>query len=494
MTSNFIEEKNDLEFPKTAAEFKKLLLENDKSVENDSLSARECISALFDERTFTEIGAYTARRSSEFDKCLSDEFESVICGYGSVGGRLVYAFAEDMSRTKGAVSEASAEKICGIYRLAVSNGAPIIGIFNSAGAYLPEGVKALEGYGKIMKSSAGASGIIPQIAVAVGVAQGASAVIVSMFDFVITSEQSKISVNPAFVVGGGKTSDSIEAGLSSLTAENDLSAIEKARQLLAYIPSNNEEGTVEADFCDDLNRQVSAEEYASSGNIISLISEFADDNKYFELCENYAKSLSTGFISLGGLICGVIASNYSENEGRLSSKAARKAAKFLSFCDCFSIPLITIVDTEGYEICGDEEKNPFSAEIAKLSGAYAMAKIPLVTLVSGAAYGSVFSVLGSKSIGADIVFALDSAKISCMNAKSAVAFMYNDKISTDITREELELRWNEKEANVFEAARCGAVDDIIECSEIRQRLTSAILMLADKAVGTPRRRHANMPL
>ena len=131
MTSNFIEEKNDLEFPKTAAEFKKLLLENDKSVENDSLSARECISALFDERTFTEIGAYTARRSSEFDKCLSDEFESVICGYGSVGGRLVYAFAEDMSRTKGAVSEASAEKICGIYRLAVSNGAPIIGIFNS---------------------------------------------------------------------------------------------------------------------------------------------------------------------------------------------------------------------------------------------------------------------------------------------------------------------------------------------------------------------------
>lgn len=482
------------EMPKSAEEFKKILLNSENVLDGSSKSAREWIIQLFDEGTFTEIGAYISRRTCDLSLDGASEFESVICGYGAINGCLAYVFAEDMSRTKGAVSEASAEKICDIYRLAVDNGAPVIGVFNSAGAYIPEGVRSLGGYGKIMKASAKASGIVPQIAIAAGVVQGASAVIASMFDFVIAIKKSKISVNPAFVVGGGTVSDSVESGIVSVCAETEDEAISSARQLLTYIPSNNEDGGAEIYSEDSPDRQTTGSEYDMSRNIVSLISEISDDGKYLELSGEYAKCISTGFISLYGMACGVVATNYSENEGRLTSKGARKAAKFISFCDCFDIPVVTFVDTEGYMVDGAEEKNPFAAEIAKLAGQYATARVPLVTLVAGSAYGSVFSVFGSKSIGADVVFALDTAKISCMNASSAVALMYNDQISGDVTREKLEDMWNMKEANVIEAAKCGAVDDIIDRAEMRQRLTSALMMLSRKAAGASHRRHANMPL
>lgn len=482
------------EIPSTAAEFHELLMKNEKPGKDGVLSARERITSLFDEGTFTELGAYTMRRISEFDGETPDQLESVICGYGSVNGCLVYAFAQDLARTKGSVSEAAAKKICNLYKLATDNGCPVVGVFDSAGAYLPEGVKALAGYGIIMKAAAKASGVIPQIAFVPGIAQGAAAVIASMFDFVVATEKSKISVNPPFVVGGGETKDSAEAGVVSLSAKDDLTAIGSIRALLSYLPSNNEEGIVETDSYDEVNRLADLSAYNASGSIRDIITSFADDAKYLELGAEYAAGLTTGFVSLGGAVCGVVGTNHAENEGRLTSKASRKAAKFISFCDCFGIPVITLVDSEGFAVCGAEEKNPYCAETAKLAGVYASAKTPLITLVCGKAYGSVFSILGSKAIGADIVLALDSAKISCMSPKSAVALMWNDKISGDITREDLEAEWDAKEANVLEAARAGEIDDIIEAGEIRQRLASAVLMLAGKAVNNPRRRHANMPL
>ncbi len=478
------------ECPKTAAEFRSLLLKNEKHGKDGVLTARERIESLFDECTFTEIGAYTSRRMSEYDKNASDEFESVICGYGAVNGCLVYAFSQDMNRTKGSVSEASAAKICGIYKLAVQNGCPVVGIFDSAGAYLPEGVKALAGYGKLMAAVSQASGVIPQIALVPGVAEGASAVLASMFDFVVATKNSKISVNPPFIVGGGKTEDSVEAGLAAVVAENDLEAIAAVRELVSFIPQNNEDGAFDVDNVDEVNRLIDAD----TSDIKNLIGAFADNGKYIELYADYAKSVSTGLISLGGTVCGVVATNHAENEGRLTSKAARKAARFISFCDSFGVPVITLVDSEGFEVCGCEEKNPYAAEIGKLASAYASAKVPLITLVCGHAYGSVFSILGSKSIGADIVFATEDSKISCMNAKSAVALLWNDKISSEVTREELEEKWNDTVATPFEAAKAGEVDDIIEKAEIRQRLASAVMMLSAKSAEAPYRRHANMPL
>ena len=477
---------------KTTQALREKLLDS-KSAGKNALSARDRITALFDEGTFTEIGAFTYRRVSEFDQKESDEFESVICGYGSIDDRLVYAFAQDMSRTKGSVSEAAAKKIASVYKLAVENGCPVIGVFDSAGAYLPEGVRALAGYGSVMKAAASASGIIPQIAVVAGVATGANAVLASMFDFVIACADAEISVNPPFVVGGGKTENAVEAGVASFTAKTDAEAIVKAREILAYLPSNNEEGTVELNCMDDANRATDLSVYETNGDMSALLTSVADNAKFVEVNAGCADSVKVGFFSLGGTVCGVIATDHAKNDGKLSSKGARKAARFLSFCDCFSIPVVTVVDSEGFEICGAEEKNPYSAEIAKLAGAYATAKTALVTLVSGAAYGSVFSVLGSKAIGADIVFALDNAHISCLNPKSAVALLWNNKISAKTTREDLEAQWLDTEANVANAAKAGEIDDIIASAEVRQRLASAVNMLSCKA-GAARRRHANMPL
>lgn len=475
----------------TSGELRELLLKTDAaSAKNGMLSARERITALFDEGTFTEIAAFTSRRVSELDSDTPDEFEGVITGYGSVNGFLVYAFAQDITRAKGAVSEATAKKICSVYKLAVDNGCPIVGIFDSAGAYLPEGVRALAGYGMIMKAVSGASGVIPQVAVCAGVVQGAAAVIASMFDFAIVTESSKISVNPPFIVGGGTSTDSAENGIAALTAKGDSEAISMARELLAYVPSNNDEGGAEVPTNDEINRHIDA----ALGNAAELAKSFADDGKYVELYADYAKSVTVGFVSLGGVVCGIVGTNHDVNEGRLTSSAARKAAKLVSFCDCFGLPVITLVDSEGFVACGEEEKNPFCAEIGKLAGAYAMAKTPLVTLVCGAAYGSVFSVMGSKSIGADIVFALENAKIGCMSAKSAVALMWNDKIDKNTTRDDLEAKWDAEVTNAVSAARAGEIDDIIDNAEIRQRLTSAVLMLSAKSAAMPKRRHANMPL
>lgn len=474
--------------PKDAAGFRELLLKDEKGT-GGALSARDRIVSLFDEGTFTETSAFSAGIRAD-----SYALESVICGYGAIDGRLVYAFAQDMSRTKGAVTEAAAKKITALYKLAVQNGAPVVGIFDSAGAYLPEGISALAGYGIIMKAVSDASGVIPQIAIAAGVVQGAAAVIASMCDFVVACEKSVISVNPSFAVGGGKCSDSVENGIASFTAKDDAEAIAKTRELVSYLPSNNEEGTAELEAAEDVNTVSDISAYRASGSIKDAIKSAADNGQLFELREKYGAGMVTGFIALGGTVCGAVGTDGAVNGGRITSAGARKAAEFISFCDCFDIPVITFVDSEGFAVSGEEEKNPFSSEIGKLTGVYASAKTALVTVIAGRAYGSVFSFLGSKAVGADIVYALDSAKAACMNPASAVALLRNNEISGKVTREELENEWSENEANIINAAFAGEIDDIIEASELRQRLASAVYMLGAKSAYAPKRRHSNMPL
>ena len=479
--------------PKTAAELRALLLQDEKPGNGGALNARERLTALFDEGTFTEIGAFAVRRRDSEETPASDP-EGVLTGYGSVDGCLVYAFSQDFGRTKGAVSDATADKIERIYRLAVENGCPVVGCFDSAGADLVTGVRALAAYGRIMKAVGSASGIIPQIAVAAGPAQGASAVIAAMFDFVIATENSTLSVSPAFAVGGGKPADSAETGAASFRAKDDADALSIARALLTRLPSNNEEGAVQTDAQDDPDRQTDLSAYRTSHAAADLLNEIGDAGSFLAVGADTAPSFVTGFLALDGTVVGVVASDRSKDGGRLTSLAARKAARFVSFCDSFSIPVLTVVDSEGFALSGAEEKNPYCAEIAKLAGAYASAKTPLVTLVAGAAYGSVFSVLGSKSIGADLVLALDSAHIGCLSPAAAVALLENDRVSGKVSRESLEKDWEENRMNVIHAARAGEVDDVVEEAELRQRLISAVLMLSGKAASAPKRRHANMPL
>lgn len=478
------------ELPRTAADFRALLEKGEVNGKDGKMSARERITSLFDEGTFTELGAYTARRVGEFDSTGTEELESVICGYGAVNGCLTYAFSQDMSRKKGSFSEAAAKKICNLYKLAVSNGAPIVGIFDSAGAYLPEGVKVLAGYGSLMSEIAKASGVIPQIAYIPGVAEGANAVTASMFDFTVALDSSKISVNPPFIVGGGKLSESEKSGLVSLTAKGESEAAAKIRSLLSIIPQNNEDAPAETESNDEINRLI-GENY---DDVRNMIHDFSDDGAFTELSEAYGRSVITGFASLGREVCGIVASDKNENGGRIDSAAARKAARFIGFCDCFGIPVVTLLDSEGFTECGEEEKTPLASEVAKLASVYASASTPIITLVCGAAYGSVFSVMGSKAIGADVVFATENAKISCLSAPSAVALLWNDKISGETTREQLENEWDETYANPVEAAKAGEIDDVIPVPEIRQRLASAVSMLAYKSQSAPVKRHSNMPL
>lgn len=475
---------------KTASALRDLLAESDLPGGSD-LNARGRLEALFDEGTFSELGTYVRRRIGEFDPEAKDEFEGVICGWGAVNGRLVYAFSQDMTRCSGSVSEAHARKICELYRLAMANGAPVIGVFDSAGAYLPEGVRALAGYGSIMKAVSAASGVIPQIAVVSGYASGASAVICGMFDLVITSENGTLSVNaPALVEGKSENTDS--AG--TLSAENDAQAIALAKTILNYLPSNNAEGNMDGLSNDSVNREISLATYESTKDAHDIVSAIVDDGKLVELYADYASEALCALASVGGATVGVVATNKAVNGGTLTAKAARKISRAVSFFDSFNIPVLTIVDSVGLDRSAESEGAPYASELAKLASAYAAASCPTVTLVAGEAYGSVFTVLGSRALGADLVIALDSAKIASMNAESAVAFLWNDKISADVTRAKLEECWDKSVATPVEAAAAGEIDDIISASEARARIGAAFAMLSCKSTACASRRHLVMPL
>ena len=461
-----------------------------------SLNARGRIEAIFDKGTFMESGAYIRRRANEL--CAdSDAFEGVICGWGSVDGRLVFAFSQDYARTQGALTEAHAEKITEIYRLAIENGAPVIGIFDSAGAYLPEGVRALAGYSKVMNCAAKASGVIPQIAVVPGVCAGSAAVIAGMFDFIVMSEKnSSLSFNAPFAVGNevGTSDFAAKSGMAALCGADDADCIAKAKLLLSYLPMNNMEGTVEERSRDDANRLCDLTAYKDGGDVSLLISAVADEGRFIELYKDFAPEMACGFVSMNGTVCGVAADRKSVDGGVLSADAARKAARLVSFCDSFDIPVISVLDSAGPDVSAEAEASPYAAELAKLAFAYANAKCPMITVIAGEAYGAHFALMGAKALGADVVLALEGAKTGAMSADRAVAFLWNDQITAEVSRESLEKKWNETVASPVSAAACGAVDDIVADSELRQRICAAVMMLSAKSKCAPARRHANMPL
>ncbi len=480
----------------TAAAFRELVSREESGGSDGMLTARGRLSRLFDEGTFIETGSFVKRRPDEFDSTSPDEFEGVVTGWGAADGGLVYAFAQDLSRTDGAVSEAHSKKICDLYRLALENGAPVVGFFDSHGAYIPEGVKALSGYGKIMKASSAASGIIPQIAVISGYCTGAAAVIASMFDLTVVSGNGGIiSVNPPFLAeGAGKAGFASETGVAAIVAENDSGSVDIVKNILGVIPENNESPLPYVKTSDSAERATELSSFAADRDMRKLVSEIADDGRVCELYSGYAEELEAAMISLGGTPVGVIALDGSRNGGKLTVDAARKAKKTLSVFDSFGMPILTVVDSEGLDVSTEAERSSYAASLAGLASAYCTASSPLVTLIAGEAYGSVFTLMGSKSVGADTVIALESAKIAAMKASSAVAFLYNDKISAEVTREELETAWNENVASAIEAASSGEIDDVISSDEVRARLCAAFNMLSRKSRSWNSRRHPNMPL
>ena len=451
-------------------------------MEKKSTIGAEKINALFDAGTFVEIGSFV-RRSNR-----SEEYEGVVCGYGSVDGKLVFAFSQDSDRMKGAFDEIHARKIEKLYEMAIANGAPVVAMLDSAGAVIYEGSAVLSGYGRVMKCVSEASGIIPQIAVVTGVCAGMSATIAAMFDLVVTVKgQSKLSVNVPFVVGNevGSAEYAAANGLAAIVAENEAEADAKVRELISVLPSNNADGTELEVNADDLNRKVAVD--GLSGE--ALVCEIADEKRYLALYNDYAPEMSVGFASFGGIFAGVVYA-----DGKITVKGARKAAKFVTLCDSFNIPLLTLVDSEGVVADKESEQAPFASGLAKLAMAYTSSKNAKVTVVIGKAYGAAYTLMGSRSVGADIAFALENAAISVLAPEASVAFVWNDKITAEKTRETLEAEWKEKCASPVDAAEKGDIDDIIESSELRQRVCAAFGMLFAKAEGKPSRRHINLPL
>ncbi len=442
-------------------------------IESQNSDVRNQIALLFDYNTFVETSAFTQRGFSDFISTeKANEFEGVITGYGAIDGKLVFAFAQDASRMGGAIDERHAKKITELYKLAMENGAPIIGIFNSNGADIFEGTASLAAYGRIISAVNRASGVIPQIAFVSGKCIGTEAAIAAMFDFVIKESKAELYVSSPALTGAVNAQDAMLTFSGELT-----SAIEYTKRLISFLPDNAATGVQVADSSDNLNRLLGDIDFCDSG--LTAISVIADNGVYTELNSSNAKSVSTVFTAVGGVKCGIVANSYLENSGRIDAAAAKKIASFVNFCNKFSIPVITLVDSVGLAI-DKENENCFALEIARLAGAYASCTAPMITVILGHAIGASFVLLGSKALGADLVYSLDNAEVGPLSADSGVAFAWDKYISEENTRANLIAEWKMTVSSPIKAAASGEIDDIIDTNELRARLCSALLMLSSK--------------
>lgn len=441
--------------------------------ESENAEIRNRLAMLFDPSTFVETAAYTKRAFSDFlatDK--ANELEGVITGYGAIDGKLVYAFAEDVSRAGAVIDERHAKKITDLYDLAIRNGAPVIGIFDSNGTDIFMGTSSLAAYGKILKAVANASAIIPQIAVISGRCVGTAASIAALFDFVIKENDAAYYVSsPALV--GVKDAQCDTVSFTGDTAE----CFGFARSLISFLPSNARVGADVGECTDNLNRMVGDLDFAGEG--ISMTATVADNGVYYELGKDHAPVLTTSFATVGGVKCGIIATSFAKEEGRITAEAARKATRFINFCDTFGIPLVTLADSLGLAVSAENEP-AYADALASFSYAYATSENAKVTVIVGHAVGAAFVLLGSKALGADLVYATDTSEVGALPAESGVAFAWDHYITPETKREELINRWKESVSSPIHAACSGEIDDIIGVSELRARICSALLMLADK--------------
>ena len=446
------------------------------SFEKQETKGRMTMIALFDAGTFVETGAFVRRGGD------GEPYDAVLTGYGSVNGKLAFAFVQDSDRKAGALDEVGAGKIEKLYEQALRVGAPVIGVFNSAGAVVYDGAPALTAYGRVMKTVSAASGIIPQIALIQGICTGMAAVIASMFDVTVTAKAvSEIAFKADSVKGEDKTSYAESCGLTAINTEDEASAVTAVRDLITLLPRNNRDVS-DVEPTDDPARAVAGDELTG----LALVKALADNGRVIDLYEAFAPEMTTALCSIGGRTCGVIATDASVADGKLTPKGARKAARLVSFCDAFSIPVITLVDSAGVDLSAPREPAPVFGKLAK---AYVTATTAKISVVVGNAYGASFTLLGSRALGADLALALPDAVISVLPPKMAVAFLMNDQITVDKPREAVEAEWMGKIASPVQAAESGDIDDIVPAVELRARLSSALYMLAEKADTTPDRKH-----
>jgi propionyl-CoA carboxylase beta chain len=481
------------------------------------LTARERVHFLMDPDSFEEIGALVTHRSTDFgmeeQQYLGD---GVITGYGTVAGRLVYVFAQDFTVFGGSLSETHAEKICKLMDLALKNGAPLIGLNDSGGARIQEGVNSLGGYADIFFRNVQASGVIPQISAVMGPCAGGAVYSPAITDFILMVEGSSYM----FVTGpnvvktvtnetvtseelGGAGTHATKSGVTHLTASNDIDAIHKIIKLLSYIPQNCQDKVPALPFVpgDEYRDQLAAlipENANQPYDMKEVIEGIVDAASFFEVQENYAENIVVGFARLAGRSIGIVANQPMNLAGVLDVNASKKAARFVRFCDCFNIPLLVLEDVPGFLPGTDQEWNAIITNGAKLLYAFSEATVPRITVITRKAYGGAYDVMNSKHIGADMNFAWPCAEIAVMGAKGASEIIFKKEIDSavDPTAKllEKEQAYAEKFANPYRAAARGFIDEVIDPRETRRKLIKAFAMLENKTIARPKRKHGNIPM
>lgn len=482
------------------------------------LTARERLDLLFDKGSFVEIDVFVSHRCHNFG--MEDKEapgDGVVTGYGNVDGRLVFAYAQDFTVLGGSLGEYHAEKIVKVQNMALKMGAPIVGLNDSGGARIQEGVNALSGFGKIFYNNTISSGVIPQISVIMGPCAGGAVYSPAITDFVFMVDQtSQMFITGPQVIktvtgedisaeklGGAMTHNSI-SGVAHFIGKNDTETLAQVRDLLSYMPSNNLETVPVVATGDSINRQIPEfdeiipENPNKAYNVYEVIKRLADNEVYFDVMPHYAKNMVTCFIRMDGQTVGVIANQPKFAAGCLDINASDKAARFIRRCDAFNIPLLTVEDVPGFLPGTDQEHGGIIRHGAKMLYAYCEATVPKVTLILRKAYGGAYIGMCNKELGADLVLAWPSAQIAVMGAAGAANIVFrNDIKAADdpiAKRQEKIAEYEEKFNNPYRAAEMGYVDDIIEPSTSRQRIISAFDMLASKRQSLPAKKHGNIPL
>ncbi|MDD4699365.1 MAG: carboxyl transferase domain-containing protein [Oscillospiraceae bacterium] len=461
--------------------------ENGKTrLENELASAKESVArtrlqSLFDSGVFAELDRFAKNGDNPCE---------VVTAFGTVSGTGVYAFSQDSSILSGAMGRVQAAKIKRVYELAAKTGAPVVGIYDSKGAHMDEGMDALGAYGELILASSNISGVVPQISLVLGSCIGSAAILADLADVVVMSKTAELCVSSAFIVGDkdklvGTAEIAAKNGTASIVAVTEQEAIEKAVAVMSLLPANNLSTAFTADYVPAV---------PTDGNgVDDLISAIADDKSFIELGREYGSCSKVGLARIEGNSVGVVATDSNKNEGKLCGNAADKIARFVRFCDAFSIPVVTMLDCAGFMGNKDAELNGEVKAIAKLTHAYAEATTPKITVIAGQAIGAAYIAMAGRACNADVVFAWPNAVVSSLETMTAVQLMYKDRLGQE-SRESLESEYINTVASPFTAASTGLIDDIILREETADRVSEALTMMESKRVSTMNKKHSNIPL
>lgn len=448
--------------------------------------ARRRISMLVDPDSFVELDGFVS---------VGDGGSGVVCGYGSVMGSPVYVFAQDSTEEAGAVGALHAAKIAKVYDLALKTGVPVVGIYDSMGARVSEGVGALSAYGEILLRANNLSGVVPQLALVLGTCAGTSAMLACCADFVIMSEAGEFFLNPPGksqeAAGAGSAAYAAKSGVAQLVCGGDQEACEAARKLLCALPLNNLASPPVSDFAEPAAAAGISALCASvdTADVRDIAAAICDEGSAIELLADFGANAYTAVATMAGLACGVVATR----PGLLDADSSAKIAKIVSVCDSFQIPVITLVNTAGFggsdgTLCASVR------DMARLAHVYAEATTPKIAVITGEAYGAAYVALCSRTANADYTIAWPSATISPLVPQTAVAFLYGDRITKDKSREEVEAEYRDVDASPIVAAKTGAIDDVIDPALTRPAILSALDLLSAKRVTRNPKKHSNLPL